>query len=84
MSTQNEKLIRLLEVHKELEARKVFYEEYDKLVAELRAEGFTHEILEGFDMTLVDNFADKNTVFRPAGVKRFEITIKAQKPKKGA
>jgi len=26
-------------------------------------------------LTIVDNFAEKNTVFRPAGVKRFEASV---------
>lgn len=26
-------------------------------------------------VTIVDNFAEKNTVFRPAGVKRFEVSL---------
>lgn len=29
--------------------------------------------LSGTGLTVIDNFSDKNTVFRPAGVRRFEL-----------
>ena len=70
------KLARILDIQAELDARKALYEELDNLVLELRAAGFTSTDLNGMRMELVDNFAEgKNTVFRPAGVKRFEMDI---------
>ncbi len=69
------RLKRILDITAELEVRKALYTELDALVLELQAEGFKQTDLEGFRVELVDNFLEKNTVFRPAGVKRFEINV---------
>lgn len=94
MSILDKKLARILSINAELEQRKALYAELDALVLELQAAGFKSADLEGMRLELVDNFADgKNTVFRPAGVKRFEIDIEpvekalkreAKNAKKGA
>lgn len=73
---QNQKLKRVIDIVKELEVRKELYAELDRLTLELQAESFTATTLDGMFIELVDNFADgKNTVFRPAGVKRFEMSV---------
>lgn len=69
------KLARVLDIQKELDLRKELYAELDDLILQLKAGGFTQADLEGQRIELVDNFDEKNTVFRPAGVKRFEITV---------
>lgn len=84
MNILEQKLARILDIKKELDLRKALYEELDTLVLELQGAGFKQTDLDGMRIELVDNFADgKNTVFRPAGVKRFEIEVepieKAQK-----
>lgn len=72
----NIKLKRVLEIQKELEVRKALYDELDRLTLELKAGGFVSAELEGLRLELIDNFAEgKNTCFRPAGVKRFEIDV---------
>lgn len=70
------KLAKLLSLHQALEERKALYAELDALVLELQSEGFSHAVFEGLEITLVDNFAAANTVFRPAGVKRYEAKFK--------
>lgn len=74
---QAEKVTRVLDLQKELDLRKALYAELDALVLELQADGFKSVDLEGFRIDLIDNFAERNTVFRPAGVKRFEIKVEA-------
>lgn len=74
MDTEN-KLARVLQIQRELDLRKELYAELDALVLELQAGGFKCAELEGMRLELVDNFTEKNTVFRPAGVKRYEIEI---------
>lgn len=72
----SKKLARILDITHELELRKALYAELDALVLELRDGGFVSADLDGFRMALVDNFADgRNVVFRPAGVKRFEVNV---------
>lgn len=74
----NEKLKRVIEIQKELDLRKELYAEMDRLTLELLAGNFSNAELEGLRLELVDNFADgKNVCFRPAGVKRWEITIES-------
>lgn len=75
-----ENILRLRQVVLQLEAVKPLYAEQDALIAMLLEQGFKGATLsDGSTATLVDNFVDpktglaRNTVFRPAGVKRFEI-----------
>lgn len=76
-----EKLGEVVRITEELERRKALYEELDNLTLELREAGFTAgdydtgcgEILS---ITLVDNFAEKNTQFRMAALRRYEIKVK--------
>lgn len=73
---QNQKLNRVLGIVRELEVRKELYAELDRLTLELQSEQFHSTTLNGMFIELVDNFADgKNTCFRPAGVKRFEMCV---------
>lgn len=71
---QAEKLAKVLSLIRELDMRKALYAELDALVLELQAGGFKTADLEGMRVELVDNFAESNVCFRPAGVKRYEIT----------
>lgn len=73
---QEQKIKRVLSIVQELEVRKELYAELDRLTLELQAANFTSTTLDGMFIELVDNFAGgKNTCFRPAGVKRFEMTV---------
>lgn len=76
----NVKLRRVLDIQRELDLRKELYEELDRLALELLKDGFQSAQLDGFMLTLVDNFREKNTVFRTAGVKQYEIRVKKLKP----
>jgi len=74
MSTEI-KLKRIIEIQAELDSRKALFEEYDRLVQDLAAEMFAQAEVQGLILSLKDNFAETNTVFRVAGVKRYEMTI---------
>ncbi len=69
-------LARVIELQRELDARKDLYTELDMLTVQLQDEGFRDAELDGLLITLIDNFATSNTAFRPAGVKRFELKLK--------
>jgi hypothetical protein len=64
-----------------LENDKPLYEELDNITLQLKALGFEQGAIGTRLLALVDNFAEKNTAFRPCGVKRFEL--KTLKPPKG-
>lgn len=72
---------RALELKTLINATKKFYEELDSITLLLKElQGVGAEIqVNDFTLKVVDNFESKNTVFRPAGVKRFELDIKAPK-----
>lgn len=72
-------LARVIQIQAELDVRKALYDELDMLTLQLQAEDFAGAQLDGFIVTLVDNFAVSNTAFRPAGVKRFELKLKRVK-----
>ncbi len=65
---------RAKEVLDQLEAQKVLYKELDELTEALcQSPLVLPHILLGAGIQIVDNFRDKNAVFRPACVRRFEI-----------
>lgn len=66
---------RLLEVKSEIDARKVFYDEYNRLVLELVRLGFTRAEMGGQVLLLKDNFASSNVGWTSAGVRRFEVEV---------
>lgn len=72
-------LARVIQLKNELDARTALYDELDMLAIQLQAEGFKDAVLDGQIITLVDNFETVNTVFRTAGVKRFELKVKRLK-----
>lgn len=73
------KLREALRLHKELELRKALYNELDVLIEALQAAGFTEMDLDEFHIKLTDNFADTNTQWRMAAVKRWELKIAKRK-----
>lgn len=70
----HEKLARAIWLLEQIEQRKAFYAELDQIILALQADGWLAGEVAGIKLELVDNFASgKNTVFRPAGVHRWEI-----------
>jgi hypothetical protein len=85
---------RIIEIKLELDAKDALYKELDTLLMTLQqvvTPGVPFQIDDQI-VTLVDNFNGKNTVYRPAAVKHFDVEIisvaeqaaKAAKKKKGA
>jgi hypothetical protein len=69
---------RIVELKDALEAVKPFYDEIDELTQELQEiVGVNHNLFadDGRVVSVVDNFSEKNTVFRPVGVKRFDAKV---------
>jgi len=59
----------------QIEATKLLYKDLDALIAQLRDLGFEEGRTSNGIFRLVDNFKQTNTVFRPAGVRRFELKM---------
>jgi len=79
-STERKQLLkRIIRIQAELDIRKALYDELDMLTVQLQAEGFISAEMDGLRIELIDNFASGNTVFRPAGVKHFEVKVKPLK-----
>lgn len=72
-------LKRVLDIQAELDIRKALYDELDMLTIQLQADGFESAELNGMVVELVNNFAKGNTVFRPAGVKHYEVKVRKVK-----
>lgn len=69
---------RIAEIKTELDSKKPLYDELDELISELSDVAEVNQTLATNDarfITLIDNFAEKNTVWRPAAVKRFDIEL---------
>ncbi len=74
----NEVVNRIAAIKDQLELVKPLYEELDDLTEELLEVAEVNQTLKTDDnrlVTLIDNFADKNTVFRSAAVRRFEAEL---------
>lgn len=72
---------RIATIKTQLESIKPLYDELDDLTAELGDVAEVNQVLatnDGRFLTLIDNFADKNTVFRPAAVRRFDVELVTQ------
>lgn len=74
MKKQNAQIKKLakeaLEALNRLEEAKAIYKELDRVTEEVLKSGAD---LKEFGIVLVDNFQDKNKVFKPAAVARFEL-----------
>ena len=72
--SSSEVLSRLLAIESELSAVKDLYSERDALTLDLMRMGFKGELMpDGTEVRLVDNYAEKNTAFRVAFIRRFEV-----------
>lgn len=69
------RLARVIELVEELELRKALYAELDKLIVELLEEGFTSKMFGPYLVELVDNFEDKNTAWKAAAIKRYDVKV---------
>lgn len=73
---RKESLRRVIQIQAELDVRKSLFDELDRLILELKSDGFKSEELDGLVLTLKDNFADdKNVGWTRAAIKRFEIEV---------
>lgn len=68
---------RLAEIESTLTLMKKLYEEKEQLTLALNSMiGVGKEVQHGdYLFTVVDSFAEKNVVFRPAAVRRFDLAI---------
>ena len=70
---------KVLELMREREEGKACYQRSDEILNELIERGITVQDIvdlgDGRRAQLVDNFADKNKVFRPHGIARFEMKL---------
>jgi hypothetical protein len=72
---------RIAEIKDKLESHKPLYEELDDLIGELADVAEVNQTLatnDGRFITSIDNFAEKNTVWRPAAVKHFDILMETK------
>lgn len=73
---------RIAELKSQIDGMKHMYEELEQLTIQLvKMNTQLNTPIPTFDgnyLILQDNFADKNTVFRPAAVKRFDVDILTQ------
>lgn len=76
-------LERLLTLTEEITKLKALYEEYDLIVLRLHSLGFTEAECGGKTLTLQDNFKEKNTAYRVAFVKRFDVKVTSVRGRSG-
>lgn len=75
MNQLEEQLREALRIQAEIKLAKKLYEELDAVIEKLRAGGFSEGEIDGQILRLEDNFADTNTQWRMAAVKRWELKV---------
>ena len=75
--TKEQIVKRLAEIEMMTQSMKGLYDEKEKLTLELMKQvGLGKEVQEGdLIFSVVDNFATKNVMFRPAAVRRFDLDV---------
>lgn len=63
--------------HEALQEAKAAYKEWDSIIERMIALGITEIKTSKGIFRLVDQFADKNTVWKPASVKRYDLKKEA-------
>jgi hypothetical protein len=71
----NADLARAAAIKAQLESMKPLYDELDAIVVRVSKHIQKVHNVGNTVFTIVDNFEAKNTVFRPCGVKRFELLV---------
>lgn len=66
---------RAIEIQAILEDVKSLYRELDDITLALIENDIFHASHKGYEISVVDNFAIKNTVFRIARVKRYDLKV---------
>lgn len=77
---------RIAQIRDQLDAVKPLYEELDELTLELHTISGASSSTPKYQtnttpvkyVSVVDNFMDRNTVFRPTGVRRFESLVQTE------
>lgn len=71
------KLKEIIQIQKKLEKVKPLYGKLDALIMELKDTMPVNAdlMVDGMFIRMVDNFSSKNTVFKVAGIKRFDVVI---------
>ena len=69
------RVLRLLQLQAELDARKALYAEFDALIVSLASDGFEQALVDDLTVELVDNFSSGNTAFTAAAVKRYDLKV---------
>ncbi len=68
-------LDKAIETQLQIDSVKDLYKEMDAIIDKLISSGFETLSYKGRVISLIDNFKNKNTCFRVAGIKRFELKI---------
>lgn len=76
-SAQKSKIKRAIKIIELLDQIKPLYKELDEITMGLVQENFTSARVKGKTVTLADNFADKNSVFKAVAIKRFELKVES-------
>lgn len=78
MKDTQELVERAIEIHLEIEKAKLLYRELDVITDRLLQTGRKKFRFGNYSVSLKDNFERKNTVFRPAAVRHFEIQFEVR------
>lgn len=74
-SELKEKIEEALEISEVLAMIKPLYARFDALTLDFIAAGITNQIIDGYKINIIDNYADRNTTFKVASFKHFDLKI---------
>lgn len=68
------------EINEVIAMVKPLYRRLDEITLELIALGIESETTDAFKIVIIDNYSDKNTTFKVAAFKRFDVRIEELRP----
>jgi hypothetical protein len=75
MSQPDPRFGRLLDLQRELDARKALYAEFDALLLSLVRDGALTAEIDGLVLEIKDTFAESNTGWTRSAVRRFDLEV---------
>jgi hypothetical protein len=76
---RNKLLEEALKIRVRLEKDKLLYRRLDDITQLLSSGKKRTYLFEGYRISVIDNFAEKNTVFRATAIRRFELAFEKRR-----
>ncbi len=74
-SELKQKIEEALEISEVLALVKPLYARFDAITLDFIAAGISNQVVDGYKINIIDNYADRNTTFKVASFKHYDLKI---------